>query len=71
MFATSGKHTVIIVKYNVSILFYNRVYLSQYFGSTFVNNSKEEFSVGRCVIPCAFFGKSVKHTFSCRKMYPV
>ena len=28
-------------------------------------------SVGRCVIPCAFFGKSVKHTFSCRKMYPV
>ena len=29
------------------------------------------YSVGRCVIPCAFFGKSVKHTFSCRKMYPV
>ena len=28
-------------------------------------------SVGRCVIPCAFFGKSVKHTFSCRRMYPV
>ena len=28
-------------------------------------------SVGRCVIPCAFFGKSVKHTFSCRKMYSV
>ena len=25
-------------------------------------------SVGRCVIPCAFFGKSVKHTFSCRKI---
>ena len=24
-------------------------------------------SVGRCVIPCAFFGKSVKYTFSCRK----
>ena len=29
------------------------------------------YSVGRCVIPCAFFGKSVKHTFSCRKMYSV
>ena len=28
-------------------------------------------SVSRCVIPCAFFGKSVKHTFSCRIMYPV
>ena len=28
-------------------------------------------SVGRCVIPCAFFGKSVKHTFSCIKMCPV
>ena len=28
-------------------------------------------SVGRCVIPCAFFGKSVKHTFSCRKIYLV
>ena len=28
------------------------------------------FSVGRCVIPCAFFGKSVKHIFSCSKMYP-
>ena len=28
-------------------------------------------SVGRCVIPWEFFGKSVKHTFSCRKMYPV
>ena len=28
-------------------------------------------SVGRCVILCAFFGKSVKHTFSCRKMYLV
>ena len=27
-------------------------------------------SVGRCVIPCAFFGKSVKHIFSCSKMYP-
>ena len=24
-----------------------------------------------CVIPCAFFGKSVKHAFSCRKMCPV
>ena len=29
------------------------------------------FSVGRCVITCAFFGKSVKHTLSCKKMYPV
>ena len=28
-------------------------------------------SVGRCVILCAFFDKSVKHAFSCRKMYPV
>ena len=28
------------------------------------------YSVGPCVIPCAFFGKSVKHIFSCRKMYP-
>ena len=28
-------------------------------------------SVGRCVIPWEFLGKSVKHTFSCRKMYPV
>ena len=28
------------------------------------------YSVGRCVIPCAFFGKSVKHIFSCSKMYP-
>ena len=27
------------------------------------------YSVGPCVIPCAFFGKSVKHMFSCRKMY--
>ena len=27
-------------------------------------------SVGRCVIPCAFFDKSVKHIFSCIKMYP-
>ena len=27
-------------------------------------------SVGRCVIPCAFFGKSVKHIFSCRQIYP-
>ena len=24
-------------------------------------------SVGCCVFLCAFFGKSVKHTFSCRK----
>ena len=31
----------------------------------------ETYSVGRCVIPCAFFGKSAKHTFSCRKMYSV
>ena len=30
----------------------------------------ERNSVGRCVIPCAFFGKSVKHIFSCSKMYP-
>ena len=29
------------------------------------------YSVGRCVILCAFFGKSVKHAFSCKKMYPV
>ena len=29
------------------------------------------YSVGRCVIPCASFGKSVKHTFSSRKMYSV
>ena len=29
------------------------------------------YSVGRCVIPWEFLGKSVKHTFSCRKMYPV
>ena len=36
-----------------------------------LNNSHAPYSVGRCVIPCAFFGKSVKHTFSCRKMYPV
>ena len=28
-------------------------------------------SVGRCVIPWKFLGKSVKHTYSCRKMYPV
>ena len=28
-------------------------------------------SVGRCVIPLEFLGKSVKHTFSCRKMYSV
>ena len=28
-------------------------------------------SVGRCVIPWEFLGKSVKHTFSCRKMYLV
>ena len=26
-------------------------------------------SVGRCVNPCAFFGKSVKHIFSYNKMY--
>ena len=32
---------------------------------------RESYSVGHCVIPCAFFGKSVKHTFSCRKMYSV
>ena len=31
----------------------------------------QKISVGRCVIPCAFFGKSVKHTFSCKEMYPV
>ena len=30
-----------------------------------------EVSVGRCVIPWEFLGKSVKHTFSCREMYPV
>ena len=28
-------------------------------------------SVGRCVIPWEFLGKSVKHTCSCRKMYPI
>ena len=41
---------------------------------TYVANSESvisHISVGRCVIPCAFFGKSVKHTFSCRRMYPV
>ena len=37
----------------------------------FVKNTILCISVGRCVIPCAFFGKSVKHTFSRRKMYPV
>ena len=26
-------------------------------------------SVGGCVIPWEFLGKSVKHIFSCRKMY--
>ena len=26
-------------------------------------------SVGRCVIPWEFLGKSVKHIFSCREMY--
>ena len=35
---------------------------------TFICN--HSISVGRCVIPCAFFGKSVKHIFSCSKMYP-
>ena len=38
-------------------------------------NSWEKFldscSVGRCVIPWEFLGKSVKHTCSCRKMYPI
>ena len=28
-------------------------------------------SVGRCAIPWEFLGKSVKHIFSCRKMYSV
>ena len=28
-------------------------------------------SVGRCVIPWEFLGKSVKHIFSCREMYSV
>ena len=27
----------------------------------------ENDSVGRCLIPCAFFGKSVKHIFSVEK----
>ena len=29
----------------------------------------QTISVGRCVIPWEFSGKSAKHTFSCRKMY--
>ena len=28
-------------------------------------------SVGRCVIPWEFLGKSVKHIFSCREIYSV
>ena len=36
---------------------------------SFENLLFKPLSVGRCVIPCAFFGKSIKHTFSCRKMY--
>ena len=31
----------------------------------------EGISVGRCVIPWEFLGKSVKHIFSCREMYSV
>ena len=33
------------------------------------SNFAGAYSVGRCVIPWEFLGKSVKHTFSCRKMY--
>ena len=44
--------------------------LSGYWNGLEMNGVKS-ISVGRCVIPCAFFGKSVKHTFSCRKMYSV
>ena len=29
------------------------------------------YSSGRCVSMCAFFGKSCKHTFPCRKIYSV
>ena len=36
----------------------------------FTWQGSDHISVGRCVIPCAFFGKSVKHIFSCSKMYP-
>ena len=31
--------------------------------------AKISYSVGRCVIPWESLGKSVKHLFSCRKMY--
>ena len=31
---------------------------------------KPYIELGRCVISCAFFGKSVKHKVSCSKMYP-
>ena len=34
---------------------------------TQMNLDLHSFSVGRCVILCAFLGKSVKHTFSCKK----
>ena len=33
--------------------------------------NQQDYSVGPCIIPCAFFGKSVKHTCLCRKMYSV
>ena len=38
---------------------------------TAIKQDLSVISVGRCVIPWEFLGKSVKHTFSCRKMYPV
>ena len=35
----------------------------------FFTPSDRYISVGRCVIPWEFLGKSVKHIFSCREMY--
>ena len=35
------------------------------------NFEPKKISVGRCVIPWEFLGKSVKHIFSCREMYSV
>ena len=47
-------------------------------GPTQMDLDLHSFSVGRCVIPCTFLGKSVKHTFSCKnvsclrkKMFPI
>ena len=36
-----------------------------------IQNVFPEGSVGRCVIPLEFLGKSVKHIYSCREMYSV